>query len=265
MKKSPSRIASIASLLLSLLALVIAEKPALAQETDISGEWLAEISDQNSSFLNYERWTLLRNGPTLDGTTAYIGSGSNGSITWTSVSALQGLEFSQVNTYNSNPNFIMTYTGSVDAAATVISGSWVDSNATQGSYIAHRVTPIEFKPGTPLTEAPHITIVGDDITVTMEKFTKALPKGSRKAARVPLSTTAALAAKASRISISYEVSIKGSTRQQTRKTIISKRNQVTVRNLVPGNYTSSYKVKAIQDEKVIYSSKASPKTIFVVR
>ncbi len=235
-------------------------------EADIAGEWAVTLYDQNQTLLSDERWTLITGPFPIDTGVAYIGSGSNGSITWTTTAVVENFELSQVNTYNAMTNFVVVYQGTVNQSSTEIAGTWIDSTAAQGTFTAQRAIPTDFGPKTPLTEAPHITIAGDDITVTMEKFTKALPKGANNGkASIRGALPHASAAKSPKITISYEVTIKGTTRQQTRKTIISKRNQVTVRNLKPGNYTSSYKVKAIQNGAAIYSSKSSPKATFTVR
>lgn len=248
-------------LLLSTCVSVLAVAFPAVAEPNMQGQWLTYIYDSNNAFNHHESWSLtFQFGPAIKG------SGSNGSFTWTSIATINdNFEFGKVDTFNLS-SFAVIYQGILNQEGTQVTGTWADNLGSTGSFISDRIAPIEFKPGLTIVDAPNITIEKKTITITMEKFSKALPKNAKnntRTARFLASQGVETApAKAAKITILYEINIKGATRQQTRKTVTSKRNQVTVKNLVPGNYTTSYKVKAIQNEKTLYSTRPSPKAIF---
>lgn len=244
-----------------LLSLLIT-RAASAQNVsvNVSGQWSAEIYEAGDLIANY-LWTMKQRPVPGDPTVAAItGAGSAGSFTWTTSGAItEGNQFTKLDTFNAS-TYTMAFDGQVNGTSDEITGEWVDNLARSGTFIARRTAPEELSPQTKIEDAPAVTIAKKNITITMEKFSKALPKSGRA-----MLALAALRAKQPKLTIKYEVNVKGATRQQTRTKIVSKKNEITVKKLAPGNYTSTYRVQAFQGEKRVYQSNVSPKATFTIR
>ncbi len=121
-----------------------------------------------------------------------------------------------------------------------------------------------------LEEAPEVSVEGDGVvTFVLEKFAGAK--------RTSVSTVDMRAAGAPAFARSgkrrfvyrYELTIQKTTTSATRRgdlrRIISKRNQISVRNLSSGSYTASYKVRILNTKgKLLGKSAASPTASFSV-
>jgi hypothetical protein len=233
--------------------------PQVHAQINVSGQWTAELL-RESFVVRSDRWTLKQKGVVV------TGAGATGEFNWTTAGVVDGTTFTKVDAF-SQSNYIVAFSGTINAESTEMSGTWFDNfdPPSSGTWIATRVGPEELSPETTIVIAPTVQIAATTITVTMEKFNKVAPKSRATTLAIFAKDLLERAAKAAKLSVLYEVNVKGETKKQTRQKILSKRNEVTVKKLAPGNYTTTYRVKAVQGEKTVYSSNLSPASSFTIR
>lgn len=167
-----------------------------------------------------------------------------------------------VATVTTNAKGVASFTTKLNG--TIPDGGGVTATATDSkgnsSEFSLFVRPTkEVKPGGRVDRAPIIAIVDDTVTVSLPQYQppKKKPAG-KKPKRVEIS-----AARAPRQSVEYQISIKGDRRDVARR-ITSKRNVVTIRNLPPGNYSTSYRVTLKEGKEVVARTRPSPSSMFTV-
>lgn len=130
----------------------------------------------------------------------------------------------------------------------------------------------EVRPNTKIEAPPATTVDGDDVTLIFEKFADAnlekYLKGSSKKQRAMIMKLAAHAAKSkSKYTIKYSAVITpdGGSKKDVKRTN-SKRNQLTYKDLAPGNYTAKYRVVVTKKStgKVEFRTKFSPTSSFTI-
>lgn len=146
---------------------------------------------------------------------------------------------------------------SSDATATTdgetMSGTFTDSQGTSGTFTATKFK-FNLTPGIIIENPPVVAIENKTATVTLQKFSGASLTSFRKQV---------LAAKkgGKKYTIQYDVTLTG----PQKKKLTSKRNEVTFKNLKPGNYSVFYKVVALKDGKKAFASQKSPAAVFTIQ
>lgn len=144
----------------------------------------------------------------------------------------------------------------------------IDSYDADGTLNCGQTRPVA--PGTKIETPPVIVVTKKTAKVVMEKFKSAAlkkykPKSSSAEADVVDEAIVALLEAKAKATFEYEVTVKksGGHKNDIRKTN-SKRNQVTFKNLSPGNYTSTYRVNISSNGKQVGRSTQSPKATFTI-
>lgn len=151
--------------------------------------------------------------------------------------------------FTTNLNGTIPTGGSVTAISTDTKGN--------SSEFSLSVRPTkDIKPGGKVEQAPVVAIVDDVITVSLPLFQ---PPKKKKQQRSAL----ARAARAPKASVNYQITVKGD-RQNLVKRITSKRNVVTIRNLPPGNYSTTYRVILKEGRENIATTRPSPARAFTI-
>jgi hypothetical protein len=120
-------------------------------------------------------------------------------------------------------------------------------------------------PDTTIEDPPVVTVKGKKATVLMQKFSKvSLTNTSGRFARA-LASRAKAKPKKVEIMYSATISLLGSTSKKDIKTKTSKRNQITFSGLKPGDYTATYRVKAVQGKKTRIQTDPSPAQTFTIQ
>lgn len=104
-------------------------------------------------------------------------------------------------------------------------------------------TPVstELTPGTTLTTAPSTTVNNRSVRLILRQFTTVVSESAILDFLAPLRARA----KAKAMTIRYDVKITAAKKKDSRR-LLSKRNELTVKNLKPGNYSVNYSAVAYQ-------------------
>lgn len=117
-------------------------------------------------------------------------------------------------------------------------------------------------PGFEIEEPPTVNVTGRQATITMQEFSD-----------VTLSSNSLIGAeriqlKASRLNIKYQVTVTPadltSNRRNDIRRRLTKRNEITFRNIPPGNYTTRYRVLIVRKKKTVGRSTFSPSESFSI-
>lgn len=226
--------------LLSLLFLALALRAEFikAETVNATGAWNAVSTVNGNNY--YSTFTLVQIGNLIYGSA--LANGSPGVIT--------GSIQDNVITFHSDFP-IIAY--SSDSTAVIFGntmvGSFLDSQSTAGSFTAEKIV-IALTPTTQIKDPPVVQISGNDILLTLQKFTKVSMGSSRAMLNVPRAS----------LSIRYDISITGA--EQIKKN--SKKNVIALSDLKPGNYSVTYKASGIKNGKVVFSTKKSPAAFFSI-
>lgn len=136
--------------------------------------------------------------------------------------------------------------------------------------------PYSGTPGTELTDQfpiqdpPTVSVVGTKAIIVLKRFIA--PKGSRSSSTLAAVDHAgdqvyrwvmATKKKKPKSSVVYVSTVTNTITQEVR-TLTSKKNVLTVKNLAPGSYTTSYKAQLIKKKVVVAESLISPPRTFSV-
>jgi hypothetical protein len=138
-------------------------------------------------------------------------------------------------------NYSSTSAATLNAANNSMQGTFSDSQGTTGTFSLSKQKNV-LTPGKQLTESALGTVQSKTATITLLKFDSAQPKGGKTP------------------KVNYEVTVKGA----EKRTVTSKKNIITLKNLKSGNYTVTYKVLAVINDEKVYASKRSPAASFVI-
>jgi hypothetical protein len=131
-------------------------------------------------------------------------------------------------------------------------------------------TPIEEEPeirllglDTKLIFPPKIIVTGRTVRIILEKFSGFAVKG--KITRAVIGNTAS-ALKKGKITYRYKVNIKNKT-AKTKDVLIlnAKKNELSVKNLKPGNYNVNYQIEFVSDGSLVKHSNLSPSADFAIQ
>lgn len=117
-------------------------------------------------------------------------------------------------------------------------------------------------PDTPIADPPEVSVEGNSVTIVMQKFSRASLKQTQTS---PARSVLLEPARRRRLTIRYEVTAQGSDAiAEERRRKISKRNQITLKNLPPGSYTTGYKVRIKRGRTTVGETGTSPSAGFTV-
>lgn len=213
-------------------------------DTNVTGLWTGTTTVSNGGGVYQNTFTLIQSGSAVTGGTPPDQNGGcsySGNVTGDQISLFASCP---------NVNYTSSSTATLNATFDSMAGTFSDSQGTTGTFEASKQKNNLVK-GIAINEPPLVVISGKNVNVSLLKFDGVQAKVT-KAAEV-------LAAKGAP-KINYEVTLKGAEKRK----LTTKKTEVTLKNLKSGNYTLTYKVIAIKDDKVVQSSKKSPTASFVV-
>ena len=129
----------------------------------------------------------------------------------------------------------------------------------------------QLAPNTKIEEPPLVTVDEDEVTIVFEKFVKptlTLKKKKNKKGKDPVAASFyeySFEIKATGLKVSYEIQLsKTDAAKRDIKKLQSKRNELTLKNLAPGNYNVKYKAVIMQNGKPVARTGFSPDAQFTV-
>lgn len=127
-------------------------------------------------------------------------------------------------------------------------------------FVVPAEKPGVLTPNTTIDFPPGVTIVDNDATVLMQKFTRVKTKSAAQSEP----NTAAAKKPGTKPSIRYNVTVTNQSSGQSRR-VTSKRNVATFSNLPPGSYTATYRVSIVKGKKRVSSTNTSPAAPFTIQ
>lgn len=237
---------------------------ALAQST-LDGDWTFVYFQAGTETVT-QTFKLIQFNQSVSGS----GNEEGNSVPLFISGAFEGPTLTLITTY-SGFSFLLVSTGTV-AGDGLLSGTWEASNDTSGTWNARRTssTPSLVTPNTKLEDPPVVTVTSKKVTLLFEPFSDVGTFGRRSTgSRVAIEPRAK-----AKNSFRYDVEIKRVSDQNGKRVRnevsnkTSKRNQLTLNSLKPGNYSAKYRVEITKKEdgkeKVVGTTKFSPPASFAI-
>lgn len=116
---------------------------------------------------------------------------------------------------------------------------------------------------TVLTLPPVTVVTNRSVKIRVQKFLKAVFRKKKSTERRSISRARlTLAAKTPKLSVRYAVNVKRENKSVA--DLLSKRNEITFKNLKPGNYTVNYRAQIFSDGKSVSKTNRSPTAQFII-
>ncbi len=142
---------------------------------------------------------------------------------------------------------------------------------TNSDGVAVCVTTRQLAPNTKIESPPLVTVEDNIVTLILEKFSKptlTLKKKKKKKSKDVMTSsifTFSNKDKTSGLKVSYEIQItQTDAAKRNVKKLTAKRNQLTLKNLAPGNYSVKYKAVINQNGKPAAKTDFSPDATFSI-
>ena len=208
---------------------------------DVTGSWTGSSLAGGNTYAN--SFTIQQQGTVITGTQI---AGVNQTCFLTGTITGNAISF-----HTECPTISYSSDASGFTDGTNMTGTFLDSQGTSGTFEAQKISVPVLTPDTKLTESPVVQVKAQTATFILKKFTQISLSKLR---------SISIRAKAQKLTLDYELTIAGAEKRK----ITSKKNVLTAKNLKPGNYSSSYKITAYKDNKKAYSTKASPTARFSI-
>jgi hypothetical protein len=225
---------------LLFIAALLMPSALVAQSINITGAWTGATFVGPLTFLN--DFAFVQRGSSV------TGSNASGVTPGFATGTITG---NTLQLFNNFPSIGYSSNSTATITQNTISGTFIDSQGTSGTFILNRVNLV-LTPTTTLVNPPIPAVKGKTVTLTFLKFNSIAAQQ-----RTQRSTRAS-----KRLTPRYTVTLQRGT---TRTRLVTKRNSITVKSLKAGTYTASYKVSAIRNGKTVYTTASSPSTSFTIR
>jgi hypothetical protein len=117
-------------------------------------------------------------------------------------------------------------------------------------------------PKTEISLPPEVEVIDHTIHLILQFFKKASLK---KKKIKPTSFPALLAATKDKITFRYSVTVQNTAKKNDVRKITSKKNELTIKNLKPGNYNVSYRAEIFENGEPAGKTNLSPKANFTIQ